>query len=164
MTVWLQPQGYGVNRNRVQRLMRLMGLVGIAPGPGTSQPDPVHPLYPYLWRELVIERPNQVWCSEIAYVPMPVGFMDLVVVMDWFSRYVLAWELANSVEVGFCLVAWERALARCQPESLNSDQGAQFTSAAFTRRLEQAQVRISLDGRGRTFDTIFVERLWRTVK
>ena len=164
MTVWLQQQGYGVNRNRVQRLMRLMGLVGIAPGPGTSQPYPVHPLYPYLLRELVIERPNQVWCSEITYVPMPVGFMYLVVVMDWFSRYVLAWELSNRVEVGFCLVALERALARCQPEIFNSAQGAQFTRPAFTRRLEQAQVRISMDGRGRTFDNIFVERLWRTVK
>lgn len=164
MTVWLQQQGYGVNRKRVQRLMRVMGLVGIAPGPGTSQPHPAHPVYPYLLRDTVVERPNQVWCSDITYVPMPVGFMYLVVVMDWFSRYVLAWELSNSLEVGFCLVALERALTRCQPEIFNSDQGAQFTSPAFTGRLEQAQVRISMDGRGRTFDNIFVERLWRTVK
>lgn len=164
MTVWLQRQGYGVNRKRVQRLMRLMGLVGIAPGPGTSHPHPVHPVYPYLLREVVVERPNQVWCSDITYVPMPVGFMYLVVVMDWFSRYVLAGELSNSLEVGFCLVALERALTRCRPEIFNSDQGAQFTSPTFTTRLEQAQVRISMDGRGRTFDNIFVERLWRTVK
>lgn len=164
MTVWLQQQGYKVNRKRVQRLMQGMGLAGIAPGPGTSQPHPAHPVYPYLLRGLVIERPDQVWCSDITYVPMPVGFMYLVVVMDWFSRYVLAWELSNSLEVGFCLVALERALAQRQPEIFNSDQGAQFTSTAFTARLEQAQVRISMDGRGRTFDNIFVERLWRTVK
>lgn len=164
MTVWLQQQGYGVNRKRVQRLMRLMGLVGIAPGPGTSHPHPVHPVYPYLLREVVVERPNQVWCSDITYVPMPVGFMYLVVIMDWFSRYVLAWELSNSLEVGFCLVALEQALAQQPPEIFNSDQGAQFTSPAFTTRLEQARVRISMDGRGRTFDNIFVERLWRTVK
>jgi putative transposase len=164
MTVWLQQQGHEVNRKRVQRLMRLMGLVGIAPGPGTSRPHPPHPVYPYLLRDTVVERPNQVWCSDITYVPMPVGFLYLVVVMDWFSRYVLAWELSNSLEVGFCLVALERALARCQPEIFNSDQGAQFTSSTFTERLAQAQVRISMDGRGRTFDNIFVERLWRTVK
>ena len=164
MTVWLQQQGYEVNRKRVQRLMRWMGLVGIAPGPGTSQPHSAHPVYPYLLRDVVVERPNQVWCSDITYVPMPVGFMYLVVVMDWFSRYVLAWELSNSLEVGFCLVALERALTRRQPEIFNSDQGGQFTSPAFTGRLEQAQVRISMDGRGRTFDNIFVERLWRTVK
>ena len=164
MTVWLQQQGYRVNRKRVQRLMQVMGLVGVAPGPGTSQSHPTHPLYPYLLRELVIERPNQVWCSDITYVPMPVGFMYLVVIMDWFSRYVLAWELSNSLELGFCVVALERALARRRPEIFNSDQGAQFTSPAFTTRLEHAQVRISMDGRGRTFDNIFVERLWRTVK
>ena len=163
MTVWLQSQGYGVNRKRVQRLMQVMGLVGIAPDPGTSHSHPAHPVYPYLLRKLVIERPNQVWCSDITYVPMPVGFMYLMVIMDWFSRYVLAWELSNSLEVGFCLVTLERALARCQPEIFNSDQGAQFTSPAFTTRLEQAPVRISMDGRGRTFD-IFVERRWRTVK
>jgi len=164
MTVWLQRQGYAVNRKRVQRLMQVMGLAGLAPGPGTSQPHPAHKVYPYLLREVVVERPNQVWCTDITYVPMPVGFMYLIVVMDWFSRYVLAWELSNTLEVGFCLVALERALARRQPGIFNSDQGAQFTSQAFTGRLEQAQVRISMDGRGRTFDNIFVERLWRTVK
>jgi putative transposase len=164
MTVWLQGQGYAVNRKRVQRLMQVMSLAGIAPGPGTSQPQPAHKVYPYLLRDMVVERPNQVWCSDITYVPMPVGFMYLVVVMDWFSRYVLAWELSNTLDVGFCVVALERALARCQPEIFNSDQGVQFTSQAFTGRLEQAQVRISMDGRGRTFDNIFVERLWRSVK
>jgi len=164
MTVWLQQQGHAVNRKRVQRLMQLMGLAGIAPGPGTSQPHPAHKVYPYLLRQLVIERPDQVWCTDITYVPMPVGFMYLVVIMDWFSRYVLAWELSNTLDVGFCLVALDRALVRRQPEFFNSDQGAQFTSQAFTGRLEQAQVRISMDGRGRTFDNIFVERLWRTVK
>ena len=164
MTVWLQQQGYRVNRKRVQRLMHRMGLVGIAPGPGTSQPHPEHRVYPYLLRDLVVERPDQVWATDITYVPMPVGFMYLVVVMDWFSRYVLTWELSNTLEVGFCLVALERALAQGRPELFNSDQGAQFTSPAFTARLEQAQVRISMDGRGRTFDNIFVERLWRPIK
>ena len=164
MTVWLQRQGYAVNRKRVQRLMQVMGLAGLAPGPGTSQPHPAHKVYPYLLREVVVERPNQVWCTDITYVPMPVGFMYLIVVMDWFSRYVLAWELSNTLEVAFCLVALERALARRQPEIFNSDPGAQFTSQAFTGRLEQAQVRISMDGRGRALDNIFVERLWRTVK
>ena len=164
MTVWLQQQGYRVNRKRVQRLMHLMALVGITRGPGTSQPHPEHRVYPYLLRDLVVERPDQVWATDITYVPMPVGFMYLVVVMDWFSRYVLAWELSNTLEVGFCLVALERALAQGRPELFNSDQGAQFTSPAFTARLEQAQVRISMDGRGRTFDNIFVERLWRPIK
>jgi putative transposase len=164
MMVWLQQQGHAVNRKRVQRLMQVMGLAGIAPGPGTSQPHPLHKVYPYLLRDRVVERPNQVWCSDITYVPMPVGFMYLVVVMDWFSRYVLAWELSNTLDVSFCVAALERALARCQPEIFNSDQGVQFTSQAFTGRLEQAQVQISMDGRGRTFDNIFVERLWRTVK
>jgi putative transposase len=144
--------------------MQVMGLAGIAPGPGTSQPHPVHKGYPYLLRDMTVERPNQLWCSDITYVPMPVGFMYLVVVMDWFSRYVLAWELSNTLDVGFCVAALDRALARCQPEIFNSDQGVQFTSQAFTGRLQQAQVRISMDGRGRTFDNIFVERLWRTVK
>jgi putative transposase len=164
MTVWLQSQGYPVNRKRVQRLMQLMGLVGIAPGPGTRQPHPAHKVYPYLLRDLVIERPNHVWCSDITYVPMPVGFMYLVVIMDWFSRYVLAWELSNTLDVAFCVDALEAALAQHRPEIFNSDQGAQFTSQTFTGRLAAAQVRISMDGRGRTFDNIFVERLWRTVK
>ena len=164
MTVWLPQQGPAVNRKRVQRLMQLMGLAGIAPGPGTSQPHPAHKVYPYLLGQLVIERPDQVWCPDITYVPMPVGFMYLVVIMDWFSRYVLAWELSNTLDVEFCLVALDCTLARRQPEFFNSDQGTQFTSQAFTGRLEQAQVRISMDGRGRTFDNIFVERLWRTVK
>ena len=145
-----------MNRKRVQRVMQVMGLAGLAPGPGTSQPHPAHKGYPYWRRDVVVERPNPVWCTDITYVPMPVGFRYLIVVMEWFSRYVLAWELSNTLEVAFCLVALERALARRQPEIFNSDQGAQFTSQAFTGRLEQAQVRISMDGRGRTFDKEYV--------
>jgi len=164
MAVWLTEQGYAVNRKRVQRLMQLMGLEGIAPGPRTSRGHPEHKVYPYLLRELTIERPNQVWGTDITYIPMAVGFMYLVVIMDWFSRYVLSWELSNTLEVAFCVDALETALARQQPEIFNSDQGMQFTSQAFTSRLEAAQVQISMDGRGRTFDNIFVERLWRSLK
>jgi len=164
MTVWLQQQGYEVNRKRVQRLMHRMGLVGIAPGPGTSSPHPEHRRYPYLLRNVVVERPDQVWATDITYVPMPMGFMYLVVVMDWFSRYVLAWQLSNTLEVGFCLVALERALAQGQPEIFNSDQGAQFTSNGFTQILKDHGIAISMDGRGRCQDNIFVERLWWTIK
>lgn len=163
-TVWLQQPGYRVNCKRLQRLMQVMGLVGIAPRPGTSQSHPAPRVYPYLLRHLVIERPNQVWGRDITYVPMPVGFIYLGVILEWFSRYVLAWDLSTSLERGFCVVAVERALARRWPEIFNRDPGAQFTSPAFTTRLEHAQVRISMDGRGRTFDHSFVERLWRTVK
>lgn len=164
MTVWLQGQGYAVNRKRVQRLMRQMGLAGVAPGPRTSRPQPQHPIYPYLLRELTIDRPDQVWCSDITYLPLPVGFMYLVVVMDWYSRYVLSWELSNTLEAGFCIDALETALDRRRPEIFNSDQGAQYTSWAFTNRLQDAAVKISMDGRGRVFDNIFVERFWRTLK
>lgn len=164
MTVWLQRQGYAINRKRVQRLMRQMGLEGLAPGPRTSRPAPEHRVYPYLLRELAITHPNQVWATDITYVPMPRGFMYLVAIMDWYSRYVLAWELSNTLDAGFCLEALETALSGCCPEIFNSDQGVQFTSAAFTRRLEEAGVRISMDGRGRAFDNIFIERLWRTLK
>jgi putative transposase len=164
MTVWLQGQGYAVNRKRVQRLMRQMGLEGVAPGPRTSRPQPQHRIYPYLLRDLTIDRPDQVWCSDITYLPLPVGFMYLVVVMDWYSRYVLSWELSNTLEAGFCIEALETALQRRRPEIFNSDQGAQYTSWAFTNRLQEAAVRISMDGRGRAFDNIFVERFWRTLK
>jgi putative transposase len=164
MTVWLQGQGYVVNRKRVQRLMRRMGLEGVAPGPRTSRPQPQHRIYPYLLRDLAIDRPDQVWCSDITYLPLPVGFMYLVVVMDWYSRYVLSWELSNTLEVGFCVDALETALQRQRPEIFNSDQGAQYTSWAFTHRLQEAAVKISMDGRGRVFDNIFVERFWRTLK
>ncbi len=152
MTVCLQQQGYSINRKRVQRLMRRMGLEGLAPGPGTSHPAPEHKIYPYLLRDLEIARADQVWATDITYVPMPAGFMYLVAIMDWYSRYVLAWELSNTLDTGFCLEALETALSERRPEIFNSDQGVQFTSAAFTRRLEQAEVRISMDGRGRVFD------------
>jgi len=164
MAVWLRGQGYAVNRKRVQRLMRQMGLEGIAPGPRTSCPQPQHRLYPYLLRDLTIDRPDQVWCSDITYLPLPVGFMYLVVVMDWYSRYVLSWELSNTLEAGFCVDALETALQRQRPEIFNSDQGAQYTSWAFTNRLQEVAVKISMDGRGRVFDNIFVERFWRTLK
>lgn len=164
MTVWLNAQGYEINRKRVQRLMRRMGLEGLAPGPRTSRPHPEHTVYPYLLRGLAIERPDQVWCSDITYIPMAVGFMYLVVIMDWFSRYVLAWELSNTLEASFCGEALEIALARQCPEIFNSDQGVQFTSQDFTSRLQAADVKISMDGRGRAFDNIFVERLWRSLK
>jgi len=164
MTVYLNGLGYGVNRKRVQRLMRLMGLAGVAPGPHTSRPHPTHAIYPYLLRELVIDRPNQVWCTDVTYLPMHRGFMFLVAILDWYSRYVLAWTVSNTQDTAFCLQALEQALQYGQPEIFNSDQGCQFTSTAFTTRLEAAGVRISMDGRGRVFDNIFIERLWRTVK
>ena len=164
MRAWLRSQGYPVNRKRIQRLMQRMGLEGVAPGPKTSRAHPDHQVYPYLLRDLVIEGPNHVWCTDITYLPMAVGFMYLVVILDWYSRYVLAWEVSNTLDVAFCLAALETALSRQKPEIFNSDQGAQFTSRVFTGRLESAHVRISMDGRGRTFDNIFVERLWRTLK
>ncbi len=164
MTVCLQDQGYAINRKRVQRLMRRMGLEGLAPGPRTSKPAPEHKIYPYLLRELKVTRADQVWATDITYIPMSAGFMYLVAIIDWYSRYVLAWELSNTLDTGFCLEALETALNGRRPEIFNSDQGVQFTSTAFTRRLEKAQVRISMDGRGRVFDNIFVERFWRTLK
>lgn len=164
MTICLQKQGYTINRKRVQRLMRRMGLEGLAPGPRTTHPAPEHKIYPYLLRDLEIARPDQVWATDITYVPMPAGFMYLMAIMDWYSRYVLAWELSNTLDTGFCLEALETALSGRRPEIFNSDQGVQFTSTAFTRRLNEAEVRISMDGRGRVFDNIFVERLWRTLK
>ena len=164
MTAWLNAQGYEINRKRVRRLMRRMGLEGLAPGPRTSRPHAEHTVYPYLLRGLTIERPDQVWCSDITYIPMAVGFMYLVVIMDWFSRYVLAWELSNTLEASFCAEALEAALAWQRPEIFNSDQGVQFTSQDFTGRLQTAEIKISMDGRGRAFDNIFVERLWRNLK
>ena len=164
MTTILNHQGHTVNRKRVQRLMRKMGLETIYPRPNTSQPHPRHRIYPYLLRGLTIDRPNQVWSTDITYVPMPQGFMYLVVVMDWFSRYVLSWRLSNTLEVDFCLEALNEALSIAKPEIVNSDQGAQFTSPRFTSRLEEEGVRISMDGRGRALDNVFVERLWRSVK
>jgi putative transposase len=164
MTQWLIRQGHDVNRKRVRRLMRVMGLEAIYPRRRTSVPCPEHRIYPYLLRNLAIERPNQVWSADITYVPLRRGFMYLVAVLDWHSRYVLSWELSNTLDSGFCVAALEAALARQQPEIFNTDQGAQFTSPAFTGRLVAAGVRISMDGRGRALDNVFVERLWRSVK
>jgi putative transposase len=160
----LRKLGYGVNKKRVQRLMQTMGLIAQVPGPKTSQPAPEHAVYPYLLRGVPIEAVNQVWSCDITYLPMPRGFVYLFAVMDWYSRFVLAWELSTTLEVGFCLEGLDRALEGGQPLIFNSDQGSQFTSQAFTGRLLSAGIRISMDGRGRAFDNIFVERLWRTVK
>ena len=164
MTLWLTELGHMVNHKRVERLMRVMGLQAIVPGPHTSWPHPQHVVYPYLLRGLKISAPNDVWCADITYVPMRRGYLYLVAVMDWFSRYVLSWELSNSLEAAFCLEALECALKGARPGIFNTDQGSQFTSLAFTGRLEGCGVAISMDGRGRVLDNVFIERLWRTVK
>jgi putative transposase len=164
LTQWLLRQGYAVNRKRVQRLMKVMGLEAIYPRPRTSVPCPEHRIYPYLLRNLTIERPDQVWSTDITYVPLRQGFMYLVAVLDWRSRYVLSWELSNTLDSAFCVSALEAALARGRPAIFNTDQGAQFTSRAFTGVLEAAGIAISMDGRGRALDNVFIERLWRTVK
>jgi len=164
MTDWLEDLGWLVNEKRVARLMRLMGLQAVLPGPHTSRPHPEHLIYPYLLRGLEIRAPNEVWCSDITYVPMRHGYLYLVAVMDWFSRYVLSWELSNTLETDFCLQALGRALAQATPGIFNTDQGSQFTSENFTGRLTTDGVRISMDGRGRALDNVFIERLWRSVK
>jgi putative transposase len=164
MTVVLNGLGHEINRKRVQRLMRLMNLEGVAPGPRTSQAHPEHKVYPYLLRDLAIVRPNQVWASDITYIPMRMGFMYLVAILDWYSRYVVAWSLSNTLETAFCLDALSQALGGVRPAIFNTDQGSQFTSSDFTGMLSDHDVAISMDGRGRVFDNIFVERLWRTVK
>ena len=164
MTAHLRRQGYAINHKRVRRLMRTMGLQAIYPKPRTSLAARGHKVYPYLLRKRRITRPNQVWSADITYIPMLRGFMYLVAVIDWYSRYVLAWQLSNTLDGRFCLEALERALAQGEPDIFNTDQGAQFTALAFTSRLEAAGIRISMDGRGRALDNVFVERLWRTVK
>ena len=165
MRDFLRRQGYKVNRKRVQRLMRLMGLKSVAPSPNTSKAAPGHKVYPYLLRGLDINRPNQVWCTDITYVRLPKGFVYLVAVMDWYSRKVLSWEVSASMEDSFCVSALERALRLYPaPEIFNTDQGAQFTSNAFTQVLKDKGIRISMDGKGRAMDNIMVERLWRSVK
>ena len=164
MTDWLEDLGWVVNEKRVARLMRLMGLQAVLPGPHTSRPHPEHRIYPYLLRGLKINAPNEVWCTDITYLPMRHGFLYLVAVMDWFSRYVLSWELSNSLETDFCLQALDRALAQATPGIFNTDQGSQFTSEDFTERLTTEGIRISMDGRGRALDNVFIERLWRSVK
>jgi len=164
MTAWLNFQGAQVNRKRVQRLMRLMGLEAIYQRPRTSTAAKEHKIYPYLLRNRVVARPDEVWCADITYVPLPAGFMYLVAIMDWHSRYVLSWELSNTLDTEFCITALEAALARGRPTIFNTDQGAQFTSRAFTGVLKRANIAISMDGRGRALDNVFIERLWRTVK
>ena len=164
MTAWLRSQGYAVNHKRVARLLRTMGLETIYPHPRTSQPHPEHRVYPYLLRGLPITRVNQVWSTDITYVRLHSGFLYLVAGMDWFSRYVLSWAVSITMDVGFCLEALDQALEVAHPDIFNTDQGAQFTSIDFTGRLQAAGIRISMDGRGRALDNVFVERLWRTVK
>jgi putative transposase len=153
-----------VNRKRIQRLMRILGIEALYPKPNLSRPAPGHEIYPYLLRGVSIERPNQVWSTDITYVPMQGGFLYLVAVMDWFSRFVISWELSNTMETGFCLAALEAALRFGQPEIWNSDQGSQFTSADFLAPLKKRGISISMDGRGRALDNVFIERLWRSLK
>ncbi len=165
MTRHLRRLGYRINRKHIQRLMRLMGLEAIYPKPRTSRPHPEHKIYPYLLRDLNIDHPNQVWAADITFIPMARGFMFLVAVMDWYCRKVLSFKLSNTLDTDFCLEAVEEAIRIYgPPEIFNTDQGAQFTSRAFTGLLEQHQVRISMDGRGRVQDNIFIERLWWTTK
>ncbi len=165
MVIFLKTAGHLVNRKRVRRLMQQIGLAGMAPGPNTSRPHPEHKVYPYLLRGVPVVRPNQVWSTDITYIRLPHGFAYLVAIIDWYSRRVLSWRISNSMEAVFCVDCLEDALRHHgRPEIFNSDQGAQFTSAAFTDVLKREGVLISMDGRGRAFDNIFVERLWRSVK
>lgn len=161
----LRLAGHDVNRKRVQRLMRMMGLQAVVPGPHTSKPHPEHPIYPYLLKGMAVTRPNQVWAADITYIPLEHGWGYLVAIIDWYSRAVLSWRLSNSLTVEFCVEALEEALRRYgTPEIFNTDQGAQFTSPTFTDVLKREDVTISMDGKGRATDNIFVERLWRSLK
>jgi putative transposase len=164
ITEWLREHGEAINRKRVQRLMRVMGLEAIYPKPRLSVPGQGHRIYPYLLRNVAITRPDQVWSTDITYVPLASGFMYLAAIIDWFSRSVLAWRLSNTLDSSFCLEMLEEALSRGKPEVFNTDQGVQFTAAAWTGRLESAGVAVSMDGKGRCLDNVFVERLWRSVK
>jgi putative transposase len=164
MSAWLQDQGEPSNRKRVRRLMRLMGLEAIYPKPRTTLRNESHRVYPYLLRNVEILRPNHVWSTDITYVPLRGGYLYLVAILDWYSRFVLSWRLSNTLDVGFCLEALEESLSQSQPEIFNTDQGVQFTSEAFTSRLLGRAIGISMDGKGRALDNVFVERLWRTVK
>ncbi len=162
---WLRSREIQVNRKRVQRLMRVMGLRSVAPQPRTSTPSRKHPVFPYLLRDLDVCRPNQVWAADITYIPMPRGFLYLVAIIDWYSRKVLSWRLSNTMEADFCVEALREALARYgRPEIFNTDQGSQFTSTEFIATLQEAGIRISMDGKGRWLDNVFVERLWRSLK
>ena len=161
----LNKEDRGVNRKRVQRLMRVMGIEALVPRPGTSKPAPGHKIYPYLLRGLAIAEPNHVWAADITYIPMARGFLYLVAIIDWASRAVLAWRLSNTMDTSFCVAALEEALARFgRPDIFNTDQGSQFTSAVFTGTLAAAGIKISMDGRGRWMDNVFIERLWRSLK
>ena len=164
MAAWLKGQGRRVSRKRVRRLMRTMGLKAIYRRPRTSRPAPGHRVYPYLLCGMKVARPNQVWAADITYIPMARGFLYLVAIIDWYSRYVLAWRLSNTLDGTFCVAALDDALSRGRPEIFNSDQGSQFTATTFTERLEACGVAISMDGRGRALDNVFIERLWRSVK
>jgi putative transposase len=165
MASHLRREGYKVGRKRIRRLMAKMGLAPIYQRPRTTVPHPEHRIYPYLLREMAITRPNQVWCADITYIPMRRGFLYLVAVMDWATRKVLSWRVSNTMDAEFCLAALEEALARFgRPEIFNTDQGSQFTSPRFTAVLLEAGVRISMDGRGRWMDNVFIERLWRSLK
>jgi putative transposase len=164
ITTVLNREGFPVNRKRIQRLMRMMGIQAIYPKPRLSIKQKEHKVYPYLLRDIAIEGPDQVWCTDITYIPLRHGFVYLVAILDWYSRYVLAWRLSNTLDTAFCLDALDEALENRQPEIFNSDQGCQFTSEAFTGRLKDAGIKISMDGRGRVFDNIFIERLWRSLK
>lgn len=165
MKAYLRSIGHWINRKRVQRLMGILGLAGMAPGPNTSSPHPEHKVYPYLLRGVEVTRPNQVWSTDITYIRLARGFVYLVAIIDWYSRKVLAWRLSNTMDTGFCLDCLEQALQTYGvPEIFNTDQGSQFTSTGFTGRLEAEGIQISMDGRGRALDNIFVERLWRSVK
>lgn len=164
IAAWLRSQGHRVNRKRVRRLMQLMGIRAIYRCPRTSTPSPGHKVYPYLLKGLTVTRPNQVWASDLTYIPMARGFLYLVAIIDLYSRYVVSWRLSNTLDADFCVEALKEALRKGKPEIFNTDQGAQFTSEAFVGLLEQHEIRISMDGRGSYNDNLFMERLWRTVK
>ena len=164
MTAWLKIQGHPVNHKRIRRLMRLMGLETIYPKPRLSKANPEHKKYPYLLKNLIIDHPDQVWCADLTYIRMLHGFVYLVAIMDWYSRYVLAWEISTTLDAAFCVSALEQSLELSRPEIFNTDQGIQFTCTDFINRLEKEEIKISMDGRGRLYDNIFLERLWRTVK
>lgn len=164
MQWFLGQKGYQVNHKKVARLLRLMGLEAVYPKPNSSKANPAHKIYPYLLRGVKIEQVNQVWSTDITYIPMAKGFMYLVAVMDWYSRFVLSWQLSNSLEMDFCLDALDASFQYGQPQIFNSDQGSQFTATAFTDKLADKGIRISMDGRGRALDNVFIERLWRNVK
>lgn len=165
-TDWLRQQGYEVNPKRVRRLLRLMGLSAVCPGPHTSKPGKGkgHKIYPYLLTDLVINQVGQVYGTDITYIPLNGGFLYLTAFIDWFSRYILAWELSNSLDTSFCLMAFEQACAIRKPQIINTDQGAQYTSLVFTERVISSGIALSMDGKGRAIDNVFTERFWRTLK